>query len=114
MGLTVEILQGNARKVKATFLVPGDDADPDDLTTWTPTDPTDVIVSRKRVRAADTTIESWTFSDDQVDRIDTGIYEIILPFATNGSWAIGARGTGDVVAYEETILVVKDAEALAP
>lgn len=111
--LTVQILEGNLRRLKATFLVPGVGADLNDPSTWTPTDPSTVTFTRKRLGQPDSTIESWTYAAAQIVKDSVGVYEKILDFETDGTWRLGAQGTGTCQAYDEITIVVKNAEARA-
>lgn len=114
MSLTTEILEGNLRKLTATFRTPGVDADLDDVTTWDLTDPTTATFTRKRRRASSSTLETWVYATDmEVTRDSVGVYSIVLAFADPGSWVVGAEGTGTCTAYEETGVDVTEAEARA-
>lgn len=109
--LSVEILEGNLRRLKATFRVPGVGANLDDPSTWTLTDPTTVTFRRKRLGVADSTIESWTYAANEITRDSLGVYEKVLDFETDGSWRVSAEGTGACQAYDEAAVIVKNAEA---
>lgn len=112
--LVVEILQGNQRKVTATFKVRGVGDPAGDTTNWDLTDPTTVTFARKRLRAADSTIETWTYAAAQITRESLGVYSKILDFDSNGSYRVGSRGTGACKANEEVTVVVNDAETMTP
>lgn len=110
MPILVEILEGNRRKLTATFRVPGDGADLDDFSSWDLTDPTTVKLFRKRLRAADATIETFDYALAGVTRESLGVYSKVLDFDTNGTWVLAAQGTGACRAYDEVAIVIKNAE----
>jgi hypothetical protein len=109
MGLTVEILEGNLRKVIATFLAPGVDST-DDPATWVPTDPGTVKMFLKRLRAPADTIITYDFADAQIDKISTGVYSRVFDFETPAAFLVGVQGTTPCVAYDRVTVIVGEAE----
>lgn len=111
--ITVEILEGNARKITATFRVPGDDADLDDFSTWDLTDPSTITFTRIALAAAQSTLETWTYAGSEVTRESIGVYSKVLGFETPATWVIGAEGTGACEAYGEIEIPVRRGRARA-
>lgn len=111
MSVTVEILEGNLRRLVVTFLVPDDDSDLDDLTTWVQTDPTTVTFTRRRMDDPAASLETWTYAGGQITRDSEGVYGKVLSFLDDGTYILGAEGTGACQTYVETTLVVHNAKA---
>lgn len=113
MAIAVRILEGNQRKITATFLVPGLGADLNDPTTWTPTDPSTITFTRIRDGSPDATLEAFLYPAD-LTRVSAGVYETTLDFPNAGTFIVGAQGTGAVEAYDEVAVVITRAKAKTP
>lgn len=99
MGVAETILEGNRRKLTATFRVPdevGQLTDPDTVTFYIRHIKTGTLV---------------TIAGVDVTHDGLGVYSVNHLFDVDGQYVIGAEGTGACAAYSEIVIVVENARA---